>query len=199
MGSGDLDEAVRSTSLLMVYEQASRRFKDRQSVDFAQAVVRYGRGVIDELGADRSAGLDGRLSLVVEGVAGAAEYLADEVGTVGMREYASALSLRVFHEGVPSLGGLVRTAVLAEKYGHSDIALECWLRLVGQLGGNQDMWHRARFESLRLLQAVDPARGRAVYRQYVTLYPEGSPEPWGSRISVLFDKEDTGRGGGGEP
>ncbi len=193
MGSGGLDEAVRSTSLLMVYEQASQRFNDRESVAFAQAVVRYGRGVIDELGNDRSNGLDRRLSLVAEGMAAAAEYLGNEVGTVGMREYSSALSLRVFHEGVPSSKGLVRTAVLGEEFGHSDIALECWLRLVGQLRGNEDLWHRARFESLRLLMSVDPERGRAVYRQYVTLYPEGSPEPWGAQMSELFGTENVER------
>jgi len=194
MGSGGLDEAVRSTSLLMVYEQANQRFKNQQSVAFAQAVVRYGRGVIDELAHDRSEGLDRRLSLVVEGMAAAAEYLSIEIGTVGMREYASALSLRVFHEGVPSSKGLVRTAVLGEEYGHSDIALECWLRLVGQLRGNEELWHRARFESLRLMMAADAERGRAVYRQYVTLYPEGSPEPWGAQIGELFGDQDAERG-----
>jgi len=181
---GSLDDSIRDTALLLVYERAFRRFGDRASVPNAQAVIRYGRGVIG--GIDENTGLDNRLSVVAEGVAGAAEFFADEAGDETMREFAGALSLRVFHEGVPSGEGLVRTAVLGERYGHSDIALECWLRLVGQVDESKVLWQRSRYESLRLMLELDPEGARAVYAQFKALHPGGIAEPWGSRIEGLM-------------
>ena len=182
---GGIDESVRPTALLMVYEAAHRRFVLHPSVPFAQAVVRYGRGVMDAV--ENEDEIDGRRSLVLEGVAKAAEYLYWEMGDETMREYGWVLSRRVFERGVPSALGLVRTAEMAEVYGQDDIAIECWLRLVGQLSGADDLWHRSRYESFRLLKARDPMRAMAAYEQYVVLYPKGSPEPWGAKIGGLFE------------
>lgn len=195
MSAGVLDESIRATALLLVYEQAERRFGNRASVPGAQALIRYGRGVIG--GVEENSGLDHRMSVVAEGVAGAAEYLADAVGDETMREYAGALSLRVFHEGVPSGEGLVRTAVLGERYGHGDIALECWLRLVGQVDESKVLWQRARYESLRLMVGAEPERAREVYEQFKALHPDGIAEPWGARIEQLMGS--VGIGEGGEP
>jgi len=194
LSSGVLEESVVPIALLMVYEAAWERYKIRPGVSYAQAVVRYGRGVIDVSVEQPSGGLDHRLSLVAEGMAEAAEYISDSTHDSSMREYAMAVSLRIYHEGAPSADGLARTAELGEEFGHADIALECWLRLVGQLNGTQELWHRARFESFRLLDGSDPEKAQLVYEQYQAMYPDGSPEPWGSQIRELF-----GDGSGGEP
>ncbi len=191
-GGGGLDDSVVGSALLMVFEQAIKEFDAQQNITSAQGVVRYGRGVLDAMIDDSRDGLDWRLSIVAEGIAGAALYLADELGDETMRAYGAALSDRVFLEGHPTANGLVRTAVLNETNGHLDTALECWLRLVSTVSEAEELWHRARYESLRLLMMTDEQQARSVYGQYQALQPEGSPEPWGGLITGLFEVGEVG-------
>jgi hypothetical protein len=186
LNSGYLDESTYPVALKMLFTKAIKRFKERPSVPAGQAVIRYGRAILSSLPDNSNEELSFEDSLIGEGVAFAAEYLADETGDSTMREYGFAVSLRVFESGTATAEGLVRTASLSELFENTEVALECWLRLVEQLSDSDVRWHRARYESLRLLVSADPERARLVYKQYTTLYPEGSPSPWGERLGALF-------------
>ncbi len=187
-----LDEKVRENALLLVHERAYDAFERRRLVPQAQAVVRYGRGLMDSMGMDGR--LDRRDSLIVEQVASAAEYLGEQLEDQVMSEYANALSLRVYREGTPSFFGLVRTARLADRFGSEQEAMECWLLVVEKADTGLAEWSEARYESLRLMRSIDPGRAREVYEQFGLLYPEGLAEPWGSKLSVLFGGSSEGGG-----
>ncbi len=185
-GSSDLNAESRRLVLSMTFGNAHRRFMESMSVPNAQSVVRYGRAVLDEYQHRAGEGLDSRMSLYAESMAYCALYISEQIGDELMREYALALGIRVLNEGVPSEHGLIRTAELSEQYGFVEDAYTCWLKLVNTLDSSAMNWHRARYESLRLLKEQDPMKAASVYQQYVTLYPEGSPEPWGGKIRELF-------------
>lgn len=188
-----LQESVRKNALMLVHEKAYGAFERRMLVPEAQAVVRYGRGVLNFVGTDDQR-LDRRDSLITEQVASAAEYLGDNLEDELMSEYANALSLRVYREGTPSFRGLLRTARLADRFGSHQESMECWLLVVEKTDSHLAEWSEGRFESLRLMLAIDPERARQVYEQFGLLYPEGLAEPWGARLRALF-----GGSSGGAP
>ena len=192
MSSTVLEDSVASAAMGMVFEAADSRFDDRQTVPNAQAVIRYGRRVLDEWRDGSRVELDRRHSEIAEAMAEAAVYLGGELGDATMREYGFALSLEVFEHGVPSTDGLIRTAVVGESLGEAEVAIQCWLMLVARLPTADERWHRARYESFRLLKASDAARADTAFAQYVVLYPDGSPEPWGERIRAMFLDSEVG-------
>jgi hypothetical protein len=186
INSGSLNDESRRSVLSMTFGRAHRRFMESMSVPNAQSVVRYGRALLDEYQERVGERLDSRMSLYVESMAYCALYISDQNNDGIMREYALSLGIRVLNDGVPSEYGLIRTGELSEQYGNLDDAYTCWLKLVNTLDTSDMNWHRARYESLRLLKSQDRMKAVTVYQQYVTLYPEGSPAPWGALIKELF-------------
>lgn len=186
LSSTDMNDEHMRIALSMVFGNAHRRFMEQRSVPHAQALVRYGQALIGMKQDNDEESMSARMSLNAESVVMGAMFIAEETNDPLMREYAYALSLRVFEHGLPSEYGLITSAQLCEEFGHSDEALACWNRLVNTLNEQEFNWHRARYESLRLLVASDIIKAGQVYQQYRTLYPDGSPEPWGSKIQELF-------------
>ncbi|MFK7759368.1 MAG: hypothetical protein AB8C13_05415 [Phycisphaerales bacterium] len=193
LNSGKLDDSVRLPALYLVFEQSRKIFESSRSVPNAQAVILYGRAVLQEYDSTSDGKLDRKHSLIAEALADASEYVSIQMNDAQMERYASALSVRVFESGVPSRDGLWRTAILSERFNEVEIALECWMTLVQKLNPRNERWHQARFESLRLLTGLDSERAGSVYMQYRALYPEGSPEPWGERIRQLFSEVPSGK------
>lgn len=189
-----LEESVASVALGMVYESAFDRFKEKPTVSVAQAVIRYGRAKLDQWRDGARIELDRKHSQIAEAVAESALYMGGALDDSTMREYGVALGIEVLEQGVPSNEGLLRTAEGAALVGSFDVSLECWLMLVSRLSANDDGWHRARYESFRLLRQSDPIAADTAYAQYVVLYPDGSPEPWGGLIRGIFGESDLGAG-----
>jgi hypothetical protein len=184
-----MDESVTRSALFMVFDAAYSRFSNTQSVPNAQSVVRYGRRILDDWRELNEDTLDHQHSSITEYISEAALYLADQTRDDTMRAYSLALCHEVFEKGSPTTSGLIRTAIVSEVLDETDLPLQCWLRLVSRLESTDIRWHRARYESFRLLHASDPERAKTAYQQYLVLYPEGSPEPWGNLIRDVFVDE----------
>jgi hypothetical protein len=192
IGSSDLNSEHLRGALSMVFGRSHRRFMEQRNTVHAQSMVRYGRAFVEHQVVDPEDQLDARLSLAAESVAMGAMYIAQQTNDDFMRELALAYGFRVFEFGVPSEHGLVQTAELCEQYGRHDDALLCWNRLVQTLDDELIQWHRARYESLRLLKRRDSSQASEAYRQYKALHPSGSPEPWGGLIKDLFSEQEGG-------
>lgn len=177
------DLGIQEAALYQVFEKVNQRFFSDQSASNAAYVEQLGRAILD-IQSDFDE-MDQRRSYVAESIATAAEVLYADSEDELLLEYTTGLRLRVWEYGKPSEDGVVRTAVLAEKAGRLDIALACWSRLVGTMDVDEPAWHRARYESLRLLFQSDQSKALKVYAQYQALYPDGSPEPWNSKILDL--------------
>lgn len=191
---GVLDDSVRENALLLVQEKAYKAYENRRLVPESQALVRYGRGVLEYSDTEGDLKLDRRYSVIAEQIASAADYLGSELEDETMSAYANALSLRVYQHGTPSFFGLTRTARLANRFGYLQESMECWLLVVENGDTDKNVWPEARYESLRLMRELDADRAVEVFGQFRLLYPDGLPEPWESDLRKLFENSD-----GGEP
>ena len=83
------------------------------------------------------------------------------------------------------------TAILAEKFGTTDRALECWRSLASGSPQASDGWYEAKFRLISLLVATDLPRARQVMDQHKQLYPTFGPDPWGARLRGLDELINT--------
>ena len=125
-------------------------------------------------------------SALMEVVTQGAGLLYDQEQDEDMLALALRLSKHVLEFGQPSEPGLRLTAALARKNADTETALEAWLRLLAAYPQGDIRWYEARYESLALMQAIDPARALDTYRQYRILNPKPAPDPWAEKISSLF-------------
>jgi len=138
-------------------------------------------------------------SALMEVVAQGAGLLYDLDQDDDMLALALRLSKHVLEFGQPSEPGLRLTASLATKNGDIDTALEAWLRLLAAYPQGELRWYEARYESLALMQAIDPARALETYRQYRILNPKPAPDPWAEKISSLFHDPNPAQDSGPTP
>ncbi|MFG0314177.1 MAG: hypothetical protein ACF8LL_08335, partial [Phycisphaerales bacterium] len=138
-------------------------------------------------------------SALIEVVAGAALYLHDQDPDPAMRDLAFRLSNQVLERGQPSERGLRQSTRLAEEVGDAEALLESWLRLLAAYPQDDARWYEARYESLRVMIRIDPARARETYNQFKVLNPSLGPSPWNERISALFDEQVESGADGGRP
>ena len=73
----------------------------------------------------------------------------------------------------------------AETLGDDDAALAALRTLVSGTAIGTEPWFRRKFELIRILTRIDPARAREVLEQHVVLHPAYGPAPWGERLSDL--------------
>ena len=102
-----------------------------------------------------------------------------------MRDIALGIDKRLVALGSPPLQVLRRYAELTEAAGDRSAALEAWRLLLSGTNPTAPDWFEARYHSLRLLLASEPARAREAMDQYKVLHPEFGPEPWGPKIKEL--------------
>lgn len=121
-------------------------------------------------------------------VADAAARLWAIEGDEAARDIAIALDRRAIEAGQATVRMLRRSGELREAAGDPGGALDAWRMLMSGATPGEDLWFEARYESLRLLLAVDPERGQAVLQQHRVLHPEWGPEPWGERIRLLHER-----------
>jgi hypothetical protein len=86
----------------------------------------------------------------------------------------------------PKHAGFLRsTAVLSEKLGEPNKAMECWRTIIAGADQTTALWFEAKYNLIRMLAQSDPGRARQVLDQHKLLNPEFGPEPWGSRLKGL--------------
>jgi hypothetical protein len=155
---------------------------------FAENVVRYGQRVMDQFGRDAKALADPAVYALHNAVADAAARVWDAKHDEAMRDLSLAIDRNLMNNGNPPLQVLHRFAVLAEGAGDTQGALDAWRSLVSGLNPTSPDWFEARFNSIRLLLAKDPAGARAAMNQYRVLHQDFGPDPWGSRLKELDEK-----------
>lgn len=173
---------------VLLYRRATDRWNrapDGARAEAARAVVEHGLRIIDRAGSDAAALADSITLGIHLNVAQAATELADDAGDSESRALAIRLDEAVLAVYPFSEDALRRLAANAEIAGDNQRSLECWRTILAGSNPGTDPWFEARYESLRLLAAVDPQRAREALAQHLVLYPEYGPPPWGDQIKAL--------------
>jgi tetratricopeptide (TPR) repeat protein len=118
-------------------------------------------------------------------VAGLAALLWKEQIDVQMRTLAITLDEELLNAGVQTESVLRRASQVHEDASNPQRACELWSMLMQGVEPKSGVWYEARWNSLRLLASFDAAGAWKVYQQYVALYPDPAPEPWGTRIEIV--------------
>jgi hypothetical protein len=156
---------------------------DRAAVEW---VVRYGERLLGEEGAEAllaaPANVHGYIAAVAE-----AHYTVwdrskiDDAGRRALELFRDVLLVK----RPRNIDFLRATAVLSEKFGDVDDALECWRLLVSGLPMTEEGWFEAKFHLITILAMRDEDRAREVMQQHETLHPQFGPDPWGPRLRGL--------------
>jgi len=179
-----MDGAIERAARTTVFAHAWDAFADAPDPRLARVIVESGRPLLAEARPGEDGTLDGRGTEILQRVMIAADTLSGAESEL-YDQLAHRLALRLLKEGTPGARALSHIAAIAERHGDPGTALESWLGIVSSSTSDSERWRRARYESLRLLQALDPARWRTAMDQYRLLYPEGIGEPWDARIARI--------------
>ena len=151
----------------------------------AREVVRHGLIVVGQFGTDAKVVLDPPVYSLYNTVAGAAAQLWESEQSAAMRDVALRLDRTLRGAGAATAPVLGRLARLSESAGDPATALDAWRALLTGSADGTAAWYEARYHSLRLLAASDPARARQALDQHKLLHPDMGPEPWGPRLREL--------------
>jgi hypothetical protein len=154
----------------------------------SKEVIRYGARVIDQYTKDGTALADPAVYSLYNSVADAAAKVWDAEQDTSMRDLALKLDGQLEKNGNPPATVLRRHARLSESDGDVSAAQEDWRTLLAGLSPTDPAWFEARFQSLRLLAALDPPKAREAMKQYRVLHPDFGPEPWGPKLKELDTK-----------
>jgi hypothetical protein len=170
----------------MMYNRAIAAAKGPDApVEAIKEVVRHGLRVIDQFGRTAEALKDPAVYSLHNSVADAAARAYRLGGDKSMRDIAVAIDKPLLDKGDPPIQVLRRYAELGESAGDKQGALECWRIILAGAGSTNPAWFEARYQSLRLLLALDPQRAADAMAQHKVLHPEFGPEPWGAQIREL--------------
>jgi hypothetical protein len=198
-GLNDLPSAQREfapAAERLLYRSALTRFRslrtDAEKNESARDIVDFGVRIIDRIGVAGSPASDTTLLGVQSTVADAAFHLWRSSGgteTGGGDEAMRDLSLRldklVLKAAPNTADALRRVAVTAEASDDDRLSLECWSLLLAAAQSGSDQWFEARYNALRLISRLEPARARDLLAQHRALFPTYGPPPWGDRIREL--------------
>jgi hypothetical protein len=151
----------------------------------SKEVVRYGLRVIDQFSKDGSALADPAVYSLYNSVADAASKVWEAEQDATMREVAVRLDRLLTQHGNAPAQVLRRFARLAETEGDVQASLDAWRTLMAGLSPTAPEWFEARFQSVRLLAALDAPKAREAMAQYKILHPDFGPEPWGPKLREL--------------
>ncbi|MFG0286036.1 MAG: hypothetical protein ACF8R7_16585 [Phycisphaerales bacterium JB039] len=151
----------------------------------ARLVVQRGARVITQFGTDATALSSRAVQSLYDTVARAAESVWNAEQDSQSLQQALLLDRRMLEAGQTAPGVLRRLGRLAEAAGEHEEALDAWRRLLAGLPDGSADWYEARYQSLRLLWMLEPAKARAVMVQHRLLHPDFGPEPWGKLLGDL--------------
>lgn len=185
-------------SRTLLYRRAADAWlDDPEDLDACRELLRHGSRLTGErIDADEGVS-DPELRTVALRIARA----GDELWRRERDELARELTIRhdeaIIRSGLLAEESLLRHARLAESAGDAAGALESWRLLLAASQSGSDAWYRARYESLRLLAAIDRDRAVEVMRQFVVLHPDFGPEPWSPKLRELAGSLGLRTAGGG--
>jgi hypothetical protein len=159
------------------------------SAQLARAVIAAGQRVIGQFGSTVAALSNPAVLTVHRTVAEVAADLWRTQNDQEARDLAIKLDRLVLLAAPGAADCLERLAELSEAAGDPATALDAWRRLASGLEQGTLPWHRARFESLRLLAIRTPDEAAKALAQQAVLYGPGyGPEPWGSKMKALHEQ-----------
>jgi tetratricopeptide (TPR) repeat protein len=162
-----------------------------------ELIVRYGGRVLREFQASIESAHDQQSSLTRDpldepgamgyhvAVAEASMALWEQSGEAERGRAALFLFERLLTKRPQSASFLYSAAVLAERLGDQDKALDWWRRLAAGTPADTERWYEAKFHLIQILANTDPKRARQVMNQHKQLHPEYGPDPWGARLKGL--------------
>jgi tetratricopeptide (TPR) repeat protein len=168
----------------LVYDRA-RRLWSMNPTDavLARRVVQTGERVA--LQFDENAVRRREVASLYDAIASAAAVVWKSEQDDVMRDIAISRDQALLAAGHKTESSLRRLALHSESAGQTEQALDAWRIMLAGVTVSSDNWYEARYESLRLLAAVDRTRAVEVMHQYVLLHPEYGPEPWGEKLKNL--------------
>jgi hypothetical protein len=181
-----LDSGKAGSARVVIFNDTIRRWQSQQTTKVAKRLTVLGPVVLAKSSPPYPEPLGIQGSAVGEAIAQAGMYLWTSRQDVDGRDLAFRVSLMVLARGQPSESGLRLTVVLANETGDQAHELEAWLRLLAAYPSTTTRWYEARYESLRVMVELDPIRARKAYAQYTVLHPSLGPEPYNTKIAVLF-------------
>ncbi len=181
-----IDPAKADSARVLVFNRTIKDWQDQPSERSARMLIDLGAKVLANESPPHPEPLGVQVSSVAEINAEAGTYLWESHDDDEARSLALRLSLLVLDRGDPTEPGLRRTAHLAERSDGLPHALDAWLRLLGAYPESTDDWYQARYESLRLMLAIDPLRAQDAYAQFKALHPNARESQWGVSIAQLF-------------
>lgn len=151
----------------------------------AAEVVAHGARIMTQFRADADALADPAVYNLHNTVADAAAAVWRASADQAMRDTALRIDRNLLDAGKPTGQVLRRYAELSEAAGDAPAALDAWRQLLAGLSAAAPEWYEARYHSLRLLAAADPARARQALDQHKVLHPDLGPDPWGPMLRDL--------------
>ncbi|RMH29816.1 MAG: hypothetical protein D6692_02845 [Planctomycetota bacterium] len=154
-------------------------------------VLQIGSRVADELIPPAPQRLSAQASGVLARVIGVAARVGADRDDA-RQPLVLTLGSVLLERGSPTPQAARDIAGVAAALGESELEAFAWSALLSASSPDEESWWEARYHTLRLLAAADPARAEAVYEQHKVLHPIGGVAPWAARIDALFAP-----GGGG--
>jgi hypothetical protein len=169
-----------------LYRDAVREWQRRSSEPvIAARVVEFGSRVIKGMGSTPEVLANPAAAGVHQTVAAAALQVWRATKDPAMLDLQGTLDRALLASTTPSAAILRRHAEGCEARGDPAGALDAWRRLLAGLRESDPAWFEARYHSLRLLAAGDPARAREAMDQHKVMHPKLGPAPWGDQLRAL--------------
>jgi len=181
-----IDAYKADSARVLIFNCTIKDWQSKPTERSARILIDLGAKVLAKESSPHPEPLGVQVSSVAEIIAQAGAYLWESHDEDEARVLSLRLSILVMDRGDPTEPGLRRTAHLAERSDDLSHALDAWLRLLGAYPESTEDWYTARYESLRLMLAIDPIRAQDAYAQFKALHPNTNESQWGVSISELF-------------
>lgn len=187
--AADSSTQFHSAGERLVYRYYAQRYKpgdsSAENLEAAAAVIRHGRRVVDRVAGDPAQLQDPAMVSLYSTVSDAALTRFASTGESELRELSVRLDKAVLNVQPRAEVVLRRLAKSSEAAGDFSTAASCWKTIQESVQAGTEIWLEARYEGLRVLAKVDPARARAAITEHKILYPDGGAAPWGPKIIEL--------------
>lgn len=194
-----IDAGRADDARVLVLNSVIDAWESNPDITIAAHLVSIGAPVIARVTPPEPERFGVQHSALIEVVAHAASFMADETDDQDMLALALRLSKQVLAYGQGSEPGLRRTASIAFRANDAQTALDAWLRLLAAYPQGDDRWYEARYESLAIMKQLDAPRAYDTFKQFRTLNPTLGPAPWNEKIAELFDEPPPTQSTGGTP
>lgn len=188
--TADASAQFHSAGERTLYRHYQQKLKPGEpaDADLAARIIKYGRRVVDRIGSDPAQLRDPAIAALYSGVSEAAAQRAITMGDTSMRDLSIRLDRALLSVQPRAEPVLRRLAGTSEASMDLPLALSCWSTMLAAAAPGTDAFFEARYHTIRITLAIDPAKAKAAFDEHIVLYPAGGPEPWGAKIMALGEQ-----------